>query len=160
MAMSERIHVLLLLAPLIFVCHVVEELPGFVEWFNSHVARGITQELFLTVNTGGLIIILIIVVNEWFSRSRISLAIAVAWLSFMMLANGIFHIAATILDRQYVPGVITSVVLYLPYTALFFSLVIRSRRISLAVMAICVLVGSIPMLLHGYLILFRGSRLV
>jgi len=28
-----------LLAPLIFVCHVIEEAPGFVAWFNAHDER-------------------------------------------------------------------------------------------------------------------------
>jgi hypothetical protein len=41
---------LILLAPLIFVVHFLEEVPGFVAWFNAHVPRGITQPLFWSVN--------------------------------------------------------------------------------------------------------------
>ena len=33
---------LLLAAPLVFVAHFLKEGPGFVAWFNAHVARGIT----------------------------------------------------------------------------------------------------------------------
>ena len=46
----------LLLAPLVFVAHCLEESAGFVSWFNGHVTRGITQDLFWTVNATGLVI--------------------------------------------------------------------------------------------------------
>ena len=36
----------LLWAPLIFIGHFMEEAPGFVNWFNAHVRRGITAEFF------------------------------------------------------------------------------------------------------------------
>jgi hypothetical protein len=52
---------LVLVAPLLFILHVVEEAPGFVAWFNGLVPRGITQELFLAVNTGALLITLAVV---------------------------------------------------------------------------------------------------
>src|SRR5262249_33696424 len=44
--------------PVIFLLHVAEEAPRFVAWFNSLVARGITQPLFLTVNTVAFVITL------------------------------------------------------------------------------------------------------
>jgi hypothetical protein len=41
-------------APLVFVAHFLEESPGFVTWFNAHVTRGITADLFWTVNATAL----------------------------------------------------------------------------------------------------------
>src|SRR5688572_4407678 len=105
--MDAQIHYasrLLLLAPVIFVCHFLEESPGFVQWFNAHVARGITSGLFWRVNLSALAITLIVVSIEWFSRSAFSLTLALVWLSFLMLANAIFHMAGGLVDRQYVPG--------------------------------------------------------
>jgi hypothetical protein len=46
----DRLSRALMCAPLVFVAHFLEESPGFVPWFNAHVTRGITAELFWTVN--------------------------------------------------------------------------------------------------------------
>ena len=149
----------LLLAPVIFICHFLEEAPGFVEWFNSHVARGITPELFLRVNIYALVITLIVVGIEWLSRSASSLTLVISWLGFLMLANAILHVAGALVDRQYVPGLVTAVLLYLPYYSWLFVKALRSERANPAVLSAAAVLGSIPMLIHGYLIVFRGSRL-
>lgn len=150
---------IVLLAPLIFVCHFLEESPTFVEWFNSHVTRGITSELFLRVNISALVITLIMVGIEWLSRSAFSLTLIIAWLGFLMLANAILHIAGALVDKQYVPGLVTAVVLYIPYYCWFFWTGVKSERASATVLTVAAMVGSIPMLVHGYLILFQGNRL-
>lgn len=150
---------LLLLAPLIFVCHFLEESPGFVQWFNAHVARGITSKLFWRVNLSALAITLIVVGIDWFSRSAFSLSLAIVWLSFLMLANAIFHIVGGLVDRQYVPGLATAILLYLPYYSWLFIRAVKSKQVKLIVLVVGAVIGSVPMLLHGYLIIFRGSRL-
>lgn len=149
----------LLLAPVIFICHFLEEAPGFVEWFNSHVTRGITPELFWRVNIYGLVITLIVVGIEWLSRSASSLTLVIAWLGFLMLANAILHVAGALVDRQYVPGVVTAVLLYIPYYSWLFVKAMKNERVHPAVLFVALVLGSIPMLIHGYLIVFRGSRL-
>jgi len=149
----------ILLAPLIFVCHFLEEAPTFVEWFNAHVASGITPGLFWRVNISALVITLILVGIEWLSRSAFSLTLVIAWLGFLMLANAILHIAGALVDRQYVPGLVTAVLLYIPYYLWLFVKAMKSQRVNPAVLFMAVVLGSIPMLIHGYLIVFRGSRL-
>ncbi|HKP72342.1 MAG TPA: HXXEE domain-containing protein [Pyrinomonadaceae bacterium] len=149
----------LLFAPFIFVVHFLEESPGFVEWFNGHVGRGITSGLFWTVNISALVITLVLVGIEWSSRSAFSLVLAAAWLGFLMLANAAFHIAGGVLDRQYVPGLVTAIVLYVPYYCWFFMRAAKSRRVAVVWLIAAAIFGSLPMLAHGYLILFRGSRL-
>jgi len=155
----DRVSRALLLAPFIFICHFLEESPGFVEWFNGHVARGITSELFWTVNVSALFITLALVCLEWFSRSAISLIPAVAWLSFLMMANAIFHVVGGAVDKQYVPGLVTALLLYVPYYSWFFIKALRSGRVKTFALVAAAVLGSLPMLIHGYLILFRGSRL-
>jgi hypothetical protein len=149
----------LLLAPLIFVVHFLEESPGFVEWFNAHVSRGITSGLFWRVNISALFITLLVVGVEWFSRSAFSLGLAVVWLGFLMFANAIFHVVGGLADGRYVPGLATAVLLYLPYYAWLFMGAVKSRRVRAAWLFVGAVVGSLPMLAHGYLIIFRGSRL-
>ena len=149
----------ILLAPLIFVCHFLEESPTFVRWFNAHVARGITEGLFWRVNLTALMITLIVVAVEWSSRSIPSLVFTIAWLSFLMFANAIFHIAGALVDGGYVPGLITAVLLYLPYYPWLFVRAAKRRLVSLPVLIGAAILGAIPMCVHGYLIVFRGSRL-
>lgn len=150
---------LLLLAPFIFVCHFLEESPGFVQWFNGHVARGITPALFWTVNLYGLAITLIVVAIQWFSRNAFSLTLAIAWLSCLMLANAVFHLVGGLVDGRYVPGLATALLLYLPYYGWLFIRAVKSRQVKIIVLVVGALLGSLPMLIHGYLIIFRGSRL-
>jgi hypothetical protein len=154
----ELRHVLLL-APLIFVGHFLEEGTAFVDWFNSHVARGITADLFWTVNVTALVITMGVVVLEWLSRNEASAAVAVAWFSFLMLANALLHITGAIADGGYVPGLVTAAILYIPFGGWLMIRVVRDKRLPVAVVAGLAIAAAIPMLLHGYLIIFRGSRL-
>ena len=149
----------LLLAPPVFVCHFLEESPGFVEWFNAHVARGITPGLFWSVNLTALFITLAVVGLEWFSRSAFSLTLALTWLGCLMLANAAFHVAGGLVDGRYVPGLATAVLFYLPYYSWLWFSAVKSGRVKAAWAALGTSVGALPMLAHGYLILFRGSRL-
>ena len=150
---------LLLAAPLVFAAHVAEEAPGFVAWFNAHVARGISAPLFWTVNWTGLVITAIVVALEWASGSAVSAILVVAWLGCIMFANALFHVAGALADRAYMPGVVTALLLYLPFFSTVVTRVVRSRRLSPLAVAAATLVGALPMLVHGYLIVFRGSRL-
>jgi hypothetical protein len=156
---TDRVSRLLLLAPVIFVCHFLEESPGFVQWFNAHVARGITSGLFWRMNLSALAITLIVIGIEWFSRSAFSLTLAVVWLSFLMLANAILHIVGGLVDGRYVPGLATAILLYLPYYGYFFIKAVKSGRVKVIALVVWAVLGSLPMLMHAYLIIFRGSRL-
>ena len=159
MASDRKLIDPILLAPLIFVCHFLEESPTFVPWFNAHAAPDITTGLFWRVNLTGLVITLIVMASEWFSHSSLSLILVVAWFGFLMFANAIFHIVGAFVDGGYIPGLATAVLLYLPYFAWLFVRGVVSRRVSAGVLIVAAIVGATPMLLHGYLILFRGSRL-
>lgn len=157
--LSAPIHVLLLAAPLIFMAHVAEEAPSFVTWVNAHIDRGITQDMFWTVNIAGLLITLAVVLLEWVSRSRSSAFVTLAWLGFVMAGNAVLHTGGVIVYREYAPGVITALLLYVPFSALIIGRVVRARRLSPTAAAAAVVLGALPMLAHGYMIVFRGTRL-
>ena len=153
------LRLLLLAAPLIFVAHFVEEAPGVVAWFNAHVDRGITPSLFWTVNFTALGITIAVVLLEWLSPTALSAGVAIAWLSFLMLANAVLHLTGALVDRAYVPGLVTALLLYLPFYGWVVARAIQSRRVPRDAVAAATLLGALPMLAHGYLILFRGGRL-
>jgi hypothetical protein len=149
----------LLFAPLVFVAHFLEESPGFVPWFNAHVTRGITADLFWTVNATALLITVLVTLVFWATGSAAAVVLIVAWLSFLMLTNAVFHVTGAIVDRGYVPGLVTAILLYLPYCGWVAWQLVRHRRVAPGLLAAAAVLGAIPMAVHGYRILFLGTRL-
>ncbi len=145
--------------PIVFVCHVLEEAPHFVEWFNSLVTPGISQRLFLSVNLTAFVITLLLGGFVAMTRGAVLSILTVAWVGFLMLANGIFHLVATIVHWRYSPGVITGTLLYIPLSFLFMRAVVRECAYAWSTVVLVALFGGIPMCLHGFMIVFRGSRL-
>ncbi len=76
-----------------------------------------------------------------------------------MLANGVFHVVATVVHRRYCPGIFTALLLYFPLSALFLRAAARERGLSAPSVLAAAILGGVPMYVHGYLIVFRGSRL-
>jgi len=76
-----------------------------------------------------------------------------------MPVNGLFHLTATLVHGMYSPGVVTAVVLFWPYFAWFVWLVIKRTKIPRLAVAAAILAGATPLAVHGYLIVFEGSRL-
>jgi len=149
----------LLFAPLVFVAHFLEESPDFVPWFNAHVSLGITADLFWSVNAAALLITVLVILVFRATRSAAAVLVVVAWLSFLMLTNAVFHLAGAIVDRGYVPGLATAILLYLPYCFWVTAQVVHSRRVTPGLLAAAAVLGAIPMAVHGYRILFLGTRL-
>jgi len=145
--------------PVIFLLHVAEEAPRFVAWFNSLVARGITQPLFLTVNTVAFVITLALALTIAAAPEAPAGVLLSAWVGFLMLANAIFHIVGTVAHSRYSPGAVTATLLYLPAGLLTLRAISREAGVRPPVVWTAAALGAIPMLLHGYLIVFRGSRL-
>ena len=156
---ADRLRRGLLLAPLVLVAHFLEEGPRFVPWFNAHVAQGITADLFWTVNATALVITVLVVLAFRASESAVASVVLVAWLSFLMLTNAIFHITGALVDRGYVPGLTTAILLYLPFCGWVAAQLVRNRRVAPGLLAAAAVVGGIPMAVHGYRILFLGTRL-
>lgn len=150
---------LALFAPLVFILHVLEELPSFVTWFNSLVPRGINQGLFLTVNGVALAITVALTLLVAASPDPVSGLLLAAWVGFLFIANGLLHLVGTIAHERYSPGVVTGAILYLPYGVLLLQRIVRDLALKPGVVIGIATLGGIPMLVHGYLIVFRGSRL-
>jgi hypothetical protein len=155
----DRLSRAVLFAPLVFVAHFLEESPGFVPWFNAHVTRGITADLFWTVNATALVITVLVTAVSWSTESTAAVVLVAAWLSFLMLTNAVFHVTGAIVDRGYVPGLVTAILLYLPYCGWVAWQLVRHRRVAPGLLAAAAVLGAIPMAVHGYRILFLGTRL-
>jgi hypothetical protein len=145
--------------PVVFVVHVAEEAPTFVSWFNSLVSRHITQQLFLSVNLAALVITLVVALLVVTVPDPFTALVGVAWVGFLMLANGLFHIIGTVAHARYCPGVVTASLLYLPLSVAFFRAAVGEFRLSPVLVAGVAVLSGVPMYIHGFLIVFRGSRL-
>lgn len=145
--------------PVVFIVHVIEEAPRFVAWFNSLVTPGISQRLFLSVNGAALLITVIVAFVVATVREPVPGLIGTAWVGFLFLANGVFHIVGTVALGRYCPGVVTGTLFYLPFSFLFLRAVVRELGAPAVAVGVAALLGGGPMFLHGYLIVFRGSRL-
>lgn len=156
---ARLISVLALLAPVVFVIHVIEEAPTFVPWFNSIVEPDISQATFLTVNGVGFLITVALSGALAATRSPAIAVVDLAWLGFLFFANALLHLTATVVLDRYSPGAITAACLYLPYFALLFAAAVRRLRVGWSVALLAAVLGALPMAAHAYLIVFRGSRL-
>jgi hypothetical protein len=159
LSMSPSLRGLAIALPFVFALHVLEEAPGFVAWFNSLVEPDITEPLFMSVNLTGFVITLAVAAAAAMSREATVGVLAVAWVGFLMLANGLLHFVATFVHQRYAPGVVTGTLLYLPLSVLFIRAVVRECAVSWRVALLAAAVGGVPMYVHGYLIVFRGGRL-
>jgi hypothetical protein len=106
-----------------------------------------------------LVITLLVTLLFWSTESPAAMVLMVAWLSFLMLTNAAFHVTGAIVDRGYVPGLATAILLYFPYSAWLARQVVRDRRVAPGLLAAAAVVGAIPLAVHGYRILFLGTRL-
>jgi hypothetical protein len=148
---------LILLAPLIYAAHILEEAPGYMRWVNSIVDHPFPdQGHFFAGNLPSIAITALIAVAAAITLNRAILLVMLAWLGYFMFANAIFHIVATMALRRYSPGTITAAVLYLPYFAWFF-VYMRTRVPGWLAAAVTLIFGT-PMLIQGYMIVFRGAR--
>lgn len=139
--------------------HVIEEAPAFVPWLNSLVEPDISEPRFLMVNGVAFFITVLLSGALAATRERAIAVADLAWLGFLFFANALFHLTATVVHHRYSPGAATAACLYLPYFALLFAVVLRRLRVSWGVALLATVLGALPMAAHGYLIVFRGSRL-
>jgi hypothetical protein len=151
---------LLLLAGLVFALHVCEEATGFVEWMNRRLEAPMTMQEFVVNNAAALLVTLVLTGAIALGGGRGPALALVAWLSFLMLANGALHLVAAALERAYVPGALTAGLLYLPYFAVAFSACRRIGGIGLRPALAAALLGALPMLAQGAAILGAGRRLL
>jgi hypothetical protein len=102
------------------VLHVTEEYVfpgGFMEWAKGkipRVAERITVKMAIVVNG---IFLLLCFAGVLFGGRYPMFALSIAGL---ILVNGIIHVLSSIVTKSYSPGLITSLVLYIPYSVYSF----------------------------------------
>jgi hypothetical protein len=131
------------LFPLAFVLHVCEEWPRFTGWVNRHSTKLFTQRDYDTIHLAGIISAFIFAAIVWWVPTR---AIAFVFFAFVfapgLFFNSIFHAGATLLTREYCPGVITALTIYLPLFFFVSSLAWRERLLDPKTLALSLVVAG------------------
>jgi Protein of unknown function with HXXEE motif len=127
---------------LALLAHVVEEYPRFPEWATRH---------FGTTS------------RPWYVYSHIPLIAAVLGISFLaatapaatlfpllatavqcaLATNAVFHVATTFIFREYSPGVVTAVLIFVPGTAYLVDRTVREGLLTLPQVAVAVAIGTV-----------------
>ncbi len=151
---------LLYLAPLVVLAHVVEEAPGLIAWMNRRFELDLTMSYFVAINAVGLLVTVVVAVPSVRSRNYFLALGVIAWLSFVMLANGVLHLTASLLFREYVPGTVTAGILYLPYFVAATVTICRNVDVRPRAAILAATIGAAPMLAQGISILTVGRRIL
>lgn len=149
---------LLLLAPVIFAAHVVEEAPGYVRWFNSVVpSQPIPSAGFLAAQLQPFLAALFLAAAAAITANRWAALILLLWSSHFFFANAIYHLVASAALATYSPGLLTGTAFYLPF---FYWLASHVKKQGIALWAIVLLVAfaSLPAMLQTYLVVFERRR--
>ena len=102
---------------IVYALHMVEEFTlGFVEWANRYFgAFNWTQNLI-----GNTVYMTLLVFACYFYKKN---PVKNLWLgmagSMWVLTNVFIHLSATILGKEYSPGVVTAIILYIPVGVVF-----------------------------------------
>jgi hypothetical protein len=145
--------------PVVFALHVFEEALGFVQWFNARVEPDLSWQMFMAITGTAFVVTTLVAAQLAVSRGRAIAFVATAWVGLLMFANGLVHVAASIVDGGYVPGLGTAVLLYLPLSLLLFAAITVECGLSRIAVAAVALLAGIPMFVQGWLVIAEGSRL-
>jgi len=106
------------LFPVTFGLHVLEEWPGFTPWARKHASSSFTQRHYDTIHATGIAVAIVSAALVYeFPNRPITFLVFSFVLAPSIFFNTIFHAGATVITREYCPGSITALTLYLP---LFF----------------------------------------
>jgi hypothetical protein len=148
------------LAPLVLLAHIVEEAPGLIAWMNLRFELDLTVGYFVAMSAIGLLVTVVLAVPRMDSRNHSRALGLIAWLSFVMLANGVVHLTASLLFREYVPGTVTAGVLYPPYFFAATVTICRHVGVRPSAAVLAAMLGAVPMLGQGISILTGGGRIL
>jgi hypothetical protein len=115
--------------------------------------------MFMAITGTAFVVTTLVAAQLAVSRGRAIAFVATAWVGLLMFANGLVHVAASIVDGGYVPGLGTAVLLYLPLSLLLFAAITVECGLSRIAVAAVALLAGIPMFVQGWLVIAEGSRL-
>lgn len=137
-------HTALLLAPLAYVIHHGEEhlLFNFREWRLRYFLdnNALPTEAVLAILVG---VMLVYILLDAFARNRVSASMAVLFLMSAQVHNAIFHAGGTIVFRDFSPGLITALLLYIPVNVIIMRAALAEKLVSKRMLALLFVLGGV-----------------
>jgi len=122
--------------------HITEEYKfGWVKWANSFIS-GVTVRQFIIINCFFMLLcILAAILNK-------SLMLFSSSIFSLLLINSVAHIAPTIKQRKYSPGLFSAILLFIPIGTVGYSSILSDNLMSLSELGVSIIIGlfwmSIP----------------
>ena len=137
--------------PIVFGLHVFEEFifpGGAQDWFKAHhpqYATAYTQSYLFKVNVIPLVLSALLSFGTFDYEGSYSFFGIRAWLVFLsfLAFNAIFHIRGTIETKRYSPGIVVSILLYLPLAIIGFTFLPRTGVVDIVSVFVCIAIGSL-----------------
>jgi hypothetical protein len=130
------------LPTLVFLAHIAEEFPRFPAWATRHF--GATSRAWYVYTHIALVAIAVTISARAEAAAPRTiwplLAMAFQW---VLATNALFHIATTIMFKEYSPGVVTGTLLFLPATAYLFNRVVAAHFFTTVQLASVVAIGTV-----------------
>lgn len=132
------------LLPLVVVLHITEEFAfpgGFRLWYQNYkpsIGPSLTNGFLVTVNS---LLIAACVISIILGTSPQGVAF---WqtVAAILFSNSLFHIVGGVKSQQYCPGIITSIVLYLPLSLYGYWFFITTEQASTGTAIFSFILGS------------------
>jgi hypothetical protein len=108
------------LGPVAYAIHQIEEtFLGFPAWReeNLHLSQNLPIPLFFGIL---MVVYLFYIILHYRWSNKVSGGIVLTVILAMQFHNGIYHLVGTIIFADYSPGLVTSLILYIPLSCLLF----------------------------------------
>ena len=103
------------LFPPSFILHVLEEWPRFTSWAQRYASALYSQRDYDAIHIAGIVSsVIFATIVSLFPISAVVFVFFAFVLAPGLFFNTLFHAGGTVVTRQYCPGVITALTLYLP----------------------------------------------
>ncbi len=153
---------LFLLAPILFVVHNFEEALTIAEW-SQKIPEFIRPEatsiqFSVAVTLLSVIGIAATIIAKYMFRGRYFINIMCGF-SAVLIINAFFpHILAAVYFKSYVPGLITSIFLYLPFCSYAFFKVLNGKVIGKKDFILSFLIGTLSGVVLAKFALYIGEQ--
>lgn len=139
---SHSSHIILAV-PVAYAIHLIEESFGFPQWVRSHFSVEFSASHF-RFNFSMFLAMSVFI--AWMSHQyprRIIIFFLLSWVFGLFFHNALFHMVGSVYFKSFSPGLISSIILYLPLTFLVFNFIRRQAILDRFWIAVAFIAGGI-----------------
>ncbi|MEZ4906887.1 MAG: HXXEE domain-containing protein [Saprospiraceae bacterium] len=154
---------LIMLLPLAFTLHNIEEVLGMEKWTKSipsYIHKPVTTKQFgIAVLLFSILGFIIIYTKSYFHTEKDYYFVITGFAGMIFLNVFLPHLLATIILRKYSPGIITGLFINLPLSILILYKILISQILSIWQLIITIIIGGLMGILLAYIFLKIGKQI-